>query len=82
MVLALMSVHKVFGVIITIGHFLMFMSSTQMLPLPKNAVTISISLHERQMQRSYDQRVREVEHGSFTPLVFFPHQEEWENVLL
>ena len=27
-------------------------------------------LHERQKQRSYDQRVREVEHGSFTPLVF------------
>ena len=27
MVLALMSVHKVFGVIVTIGHFLMFMSS-------------------------------------------------------
>ena len=27
-------------------------------------------LHERQKQRSYDQRGREVEHGSFTPLVF------------
>ena len=27
-------------------------------------------LHERQKQRSYDQRVQEVEHGSFTPLVF------------
>eukprot|EP00731_Ephydatia_muelleri_P014964 Em0008g684a len=27
-------------------------------------------LHERQKQRSYDQRVREVEHGSFTQLVF------------
>ena len=27
-------------------------------------------LHERQKQRSYNQRVREVEHGSFTPLVF------------
>ena len=32
-----------------------------------------------QNQRSYDQQ--EVEHGSFTPLVFFPHQEEWGNVL-
>ena len=28
-------------------------------------------LHERQKQRSYDQHVREIEHGSFTPLVFF-----------
>ena len=27
-------------------------------------------LHELQKQRSYYQRVREVEHGSFTPLVF------------
>ena len=27
-------------------------------------------LHERQKQRSYDQRVHEIEHGSFTPLVF------------
>ena len=27
-------------------------------------------LHERQKQRSYDQRVWEVEHSSFTPLVF------------
>ena len=27
-------------------------------------------LHERQKQRSYDQRIKEVEHGSFTPLVF------------
>ena len=27
-------------------------------------------LHERQKQRSYDQRVCEIEHGSFTPLVF------------
>ena len=27
-------------------------------------------LHERQKPRSYDQRVREIEHGSFTPLVF------------
>ena len=27
-------------------------------------------LHECQKQRSYDQCVREVEHGSFTPLVF------------
>ena len=27
-------------------------------------------LHERQKQRTYDQRVREIEHGSFTPLVF------------
>ena len=27
-------------------------------------------LHERQKQRSYDRRVQEVEHGSFTPLVF------------
>ena len=37
-------------------------------------------LHERQKQRSYGQRVWEVEHCSFTPLVF-PHQEEWGNVL-
>ena len=27
-------------------------------------------LHERQKQRSYDQCVQEVEHGSFNPLVF------------
>ena len=27
-------------------------------------------LHERQKQRSYDQCVWEIEHGSFTPLVF------------
>ena len=27
-------------------------------------------LHERQKQRSHDQRVREIEHGFFTPLVF------------
>ncbi|KAL5475504.1 hypothetical protein EMCRGX_G025326 [Ephydatia muelleri] len=27
-------------------------------------------IHEHQKQRSYDQRVREIEHGSFTPLVF------------
>ena len=27
-------------------------------------------LHEREKQRCYNQRVRQVEHGSFTPLVF------------
>ena len=26
--------------------------------------------HEKEKQRSYEQRIREVEHGSFTPLVF------------
>ncbi len=26
--------------------------------------------HEREKQRAYEQRIREVEHGSFTPLVF------------
>ena len=26
--------------------------------------------HEKEKRRTYDQRVREVEHGSFTPLVF------------
>ena len=26
--------------------------------------------HEREKRRSYDQRVREIEHGTFTPLVF------------
>ncbi|KAL5460555.1 hypothetical protein EMCRGX_G034007 [Ephydatia muelleri] len=32
MVLALTSAHKVIGVIVTIGHFLMYVFSTQMLP--------------------------------------------------
>ena len=36
-------------------------------------------LHECQKQRSYGQRVLEIEHGSFAPLVF-PHQEEWGSV--
>jgi hypothetical protein len=26
--------------------------------------------HEKEKRRMYDQRIREVEHGSFTPLVF------------
>ena len=38
-------------------------------------------LHDRQKQRSYNQRVREIEHGSFKPLVF-PHQQEWGSVPL
>ena len=32
--------------------------------------TSAYRLHERQKQRSYAQRVHEIEHGSFTPLVF------------
>ena len=36
----------------------------------KMQLTSAYSLHECQKQRSYDQRVREIEHGSFTPLVF------------
>ena len=33
--------------------------------------------NERDKRRVYDQRIREVEHGSFSPLVF-PQQEEWD----
>ena len=40
-------------------------SSTRKMQLPS-----AYRLHQSQKQRSYDQRVREVEHGSFTPLVF------------
>ena len=82
MVLALISVHKVFGVIVTIRHYLMFMSSSQMLPpTEKCSYHQHIHLHERQKQISYDKCIWEAEYGSFTPLVF-PHQEEWGNVLL
>ena len=40
-------------------------SSTRKMQLPS-----AYRLHQSQKQRSYDQRVREVEHGSFTPLIF------------
>ena len=33
--------------------------------------------NEQEKKRVYDQRIREVEHGSFSPLVF-PHLEEWD----
>ena len=71
-VLALTLAHKVFVVIVIIGHFLMNVFSTQMLPPIGNCMQLpsAYRLYERQKQRSYDQRVREIEHGSFTPLVF------------
>ena len=37
---------------------------------PSYRLPSAYRLHERQKQRSYDQRVHEIEHGSFTPLVF------------
>ena len=39
--------------------------SNRCLPLPQ-----CFRSHEREKRRAYEQRVREVEHGSFTPLVF------------
>ena len=39
--------------------------SNRRLPLPQ-----CFRSHEKEKRRAYDQRVREVEHGSFTPLVF------------
>ena len=34
------------------------------------ALSTVFTRHEREKRRAYDQRIREVEHGSFTPLVF------------
>ena len=65
MVLALTSLHKVFGVIVDVRVFHPNASSTRKMQLPS-----AYRLHQSQKQRSYDQRVREVEHGSFTPLIF------------
>ena len=36
----------------------------------RSSLNATYRRHETTMKRSYEQRVREVEHGSFTPLVF------------
>ena len=33
-------------------------------------ILMTFQRHEREKRRLYDQRIREIEHGSFTPLVF------------
>ena len=70
--LILTSAHKVFGVIVTDQRaFLMYVFSTQMLPLIE---TCSYHLHTAFINANsrglYYQHVQEVEHGSFTTLVF------------
>ena len=37
--------------------------------------------NEQEKKRTYDQQIREVEHRSFSPIVF-PHQEEWDQWLM
>ena len=36
-----------------------------------HSLTVCYRRHEQEKRRSYDQHVRDVEHGSFSPLVFF-----------
>ena len=70
-VLVLTSAHKVFGVTVTNAFFFDVRVFHPNAPSYRNMqLPSAYRLHERQKQRSYDQRIREVEHGSFTPLVF------------
>ena len=70
-VLVLTSAHKVFGVIVTNAFFFNVRVFHPNAPSYRNMqLPSAYRLHERQKQRSYDQRIREVEHGSFTPRVF------------
>ena len=39
----------------------------------QSSLAAAYRLHERLKKRHYERRIREVEHSSFTPLVFFPH---------
>ena len=39
-------------------------------PSNKNSITACYKKHENEKKRAYEQRVREIEHASFTPLVF------------
>ena len=60
--------HRASGVTDTDVHFLMSGYST---PTYRNLQLGSVyRRHEKEKKRSYEDRVREVEHGSFTPLVF------------
>ena len=67
-----MCVHKDFGVTGISVHFLMSGFSTLALT-PSNcrsSLTSAYRHHETQKRRRYEERVWEIEHGSFTPLVF------------
>ena len=48
-------------------HFLMLGSSTPV--LNQSSLQATYKKHEQLKRRHYDQRVREIEHGTFTPLV-------------
>ena len=39
-------------------------------PSNKNSITACYKKHKNEKKRAYEQRVREIEHASFTPLVF------------
>ena len=39
----------------------------------RSSLTATYRHHENIKKRSYEQRIREVEHGSFTPIVFSAH---------
>ena len=61
-----------FGVIRIREGFLMLECLIQLLlAIDRNTTVASLyKVYEREKQRRYEQRVREVEMGSFTPLVF------------
>ena len=65
------SVLLVFGVLDINMHFLTFLS---LIPWPLQTGVQKLSAtyckHEQEKHRAYEERVREVEHGCFIPLVF------------
>jgi len=51
-------------------HFLMCVSSTPYAPSNNLTPSVCYRKHEQEKKRAYEQRIREAEHSSFTPLVF------------
>ena len=56
-------------------HFLMLGSSTPV--LNQSSLQATNKKHEQLKRIHYDQRVREIEHGTFTPLVLYLPPEAW-----
>ena len=58
-----------FGVVLISVHFLMFGFLILLLAHVNSPLSTCHKINEADKRRNYDERVREVEHGSFTPLI-------------
>ena len=60
----------VFGEVPSKGRFLMSACSIPtLLQSPSQSLAATYRKHEKRKSRAYEQRVHEIEHGSFTPLI-------------